>query len=136
MMLGDEAHLARGLPRRIDHQFEFDQRIGGERLGQSRAGVVVADHADENAARAERHQIARDIAGAADHDFGALDRDHRRRRLRRDAGHVAIDEFVKHQIADAEHGLIAEVGEMLVEIEHHKSRSFPRKRESRIKTSE
>ena len=31
------------------------------------AGIVVADHADENAARAERDQIARDVAGAADH---------------------------------------------------------------------
>ena len=32
----------------------------------------------------------------------ALDRDHRRRRLRRDARHVAIDEVVEHQVADAE----------------------------------
>ena len=38
-------------------------------------------------------------------DLAALDRDHRRRRLRRDARHLAIDEVVQHQIADAQHGL-------------------------------
>ena len=69
MMLGDEADLARGLARRIDHQMEFDQRMGAERLGQRAAGIVVADDADENAARAERDEIARDIAGAADHQL-------------------------------------------------------------------
>ena len=117
-MLRHEANLARGLPRRIDHQVEFDQRMGAERLAQRAAGLVVADHADENAARAERDQIARHIAGAADHHFGALDRDHRRRRFRRNARHLAIDKFVEHQIADAEHGLPGEIREMFVEIEH------------------
>ena len=58
-------------------------------------------------ARAERDQVARHVAGAADHQVGALDRDHRGRRLRRDARDVAIDELVEHQIADAEHGLAA-----------------------------
>ncbi len=114
----NETDLARGLPRAIDHQMEFDQRMGGQRLAQRAAGIVVADHADENAARAERDQIARHIAGAADHHLGALDRDDRRRRFRRNARHLAIDELVQHQIADAEHGLFGERGKMLVEIEH------------------
>ena len=35
---------------------------------QHATGIVVADQADENAARAERRDIARDIAGAADLD--------------------------------------------------------------------
>ena len=39
-------------------------------------------------------------------DLAALDRDHRRRRLRRNARDFAIDEVVEHQIADAEHGLL------------------------------
>ncbi len=82
------------------------------------AGVVVADHADEDAAGAERDQVARHIAGAADHQFAALDRDHRRRRLRRDARDLAIDELVQHQVADAEHGLTAERGEIFAEVEH------------------
>ena len=89
-----------------------------ERLAQRAAGIVVADHADEDAARAERDQVARHIAGAADHHFAALDRDHRRRRLRRNARHLAVDEFIEHQIADAEHGLPGEIGKMFVEIEH------------------
>ena len=118
MMLGHKAHLARGLARRIDHQMEFDQRMGAERLGQCAAGIVVADDADEDAARAERNQVARDIAGAADHQFAALDRDHRRGRFRRNARHLAIDKFIQHQIADAEHGLLGERGKVLVEIEH------------------
>ena len=32
-----------------------------------------------------------------------FDRDHRRRRFRRHARDVAIDEFVEHQVADAQH---------------------------------
>ena len=118
MMLGDEAHLARGLPLRVGHQMKFDPRLGGERLGQGNAGIVVADHADENTARAERDQIARHVAGAADHHFAALDGDDHGRRLGRHARDLAIDEFVQHQIADAEHGLVGERGQLLVEIEH------------------
>ncbi len=130
-MLGHEAHLARGLARRIDDQFEFDVGMGLERGGERAAGLVVADHADEDAAGAERHQIARDIAGAADHQLAALDRDHRRRRLRRDARDVAIDELVQHQIADAEHGLAGEIREVFVEVEHWLSDTGPGGRDSR-----
>ena len=93
-------------------------RLRLQRGGERAAGLVVADHADEDAARAERHQIARDVAGAADHQLAALDRDHRRRRLRRDARHLAVDELVQHQIADAEHGLAGEIGKVFVEVEH------------------
>ena len=118
MVLGDEAHLACCLPRGIEHQARIDQRIGGERLRERAARVVLADDPDENAVRPERGQIARDIAGAADHQFAALAGDHRRRRLRRNARDLAIDEFVQHQIADAEHGLGGKIGKMLIEIEH------------------
>ena len=143
VMLRHKADLARGLPRRVDHQMEFDQRMGGQCIAQRAAGLVVADHADENTARAEPDQIARHVAGAADHHLGALDRDHRRRRFRRNARHLAVDEFVQHQIADAEHGLLGQVCKMFVEVEHLYLRSFPRiarrtasvrspKRESRV----
>ena len=50
---------------------------------QRSAGVVLADQPDEDAARAERGDIARDIAGATDVGLAALDRDHGRRRFRR-----------------------------------------------------
>src|ERR1043165_2413187 len=90
----------------------------GERLGERTSGLVIAHHADENAARTERNQVARDIAGAADHRLRALAGDYRRRRLRRDARDIAVDELVEHQVADAEHGLRSEIGEMLVEVVH------------------
>ena len=72
---------------------------------QSCARIVVADQADKDAARAERSDVARDIAGAADIGLAALDGDHRRGRFRRNPRHLAIDEFVEHEVADAEHGL-------------------------------
>ena len=104
-MLGDEPHLAGGRPRRIAHQHRGDARIGVERGIERAPGVVIADQADEDAARAQSCDVARDIAGAADIDLAALRGDHRGRRLRRDARHLAIDEFIEHQIADAQHGL-------------------------------
>jgi hypothetical protein len=72
---------------------------------------------------AERDEVARDVAGAADHHFAALAGDHRRRRLRRDARHLAVDELVEHQVAHHEHRLAGEVREMPVEIEHQRYRS-------------
>ena len=106
MMLGDEADLARGLALAIDDQMEFDQRMGAQRLGQGAACLIIADRSDKDAARAERHQIARDVARAADHQLRALDRNDRRRRFRRNARHLAIYELIQHQIADAEHRLL------------------------------
>ena len=89
-----------------------------KRIGQRQAGVVVADEADENAARAERGDIARDVAGAADLTFAVPDREHRRRRLGRNARDLAVDEIVEHEIADAEHGLLGNKLEGFFEIEH------------------
>ena len=81
-------------------------------------GVIVADNAEENAFCAERCDIARDVAGAADHDFLALHGDDRRRRLGRNARHLAIDEIVKHQVADAEDGELSGFLQLFFEIEH------------------
>ena len=43
---------------------------------------------------------------------------HRRRRFRRNARHLAIDEFVEHEVADAEHGLADDRMRQGFKIEH------------------
>src|SRR6185503_2458675 len=118
MVLGDETDFSGCLPFTVDHQMKFDQWMVAQSLGQSAAGLIVAYRSDEYAARAKSHEIARDIAGAADHQLGALYRNDRRRRFRRDPRHVAIDEFVQHQVADAENRLLGERRKMFVEIVH------------------
>ena len=119
VVLRNEAHFARRLPRAVDRQIGHDIAIElGQRIGQRQAGIVVADQRDEDTARAERRDIARHVAGAADFGRVAPDGEHRRRRLRRDARHVAIDEFVEHEIADAEHGLLRNKLERFLKIEH------------------
>ena len=67
--------------------------------------------------------IARDVAGAADIGLAALHGDHRRRRFRRNPRHLAIDEFVQHEVADAEHGLAGHRKRQGVKIEHRNSLS-------------
>jgi hypothetical protein len=118
MVLGDKADFPGRLPLALDHQVKFDQGMVAERLGQRAASLIVADRPDEYAARAQRHKIPRDVTGAADHQFGALYRNHRRRRFRRDSRYVTVDKFIQHQVADAENRLPAERRKMLVEIEH------------------
>jgi hypothetical protein len=66
MMLGDETDLARGRTRRIDNEMGLDQGLGGKRPHQGAAGFILADDADENAARSEAGNVARDVARAAD----------------------------------------------------------------------
>ena len=79
---------------------------------------IIADETDENTPRAKRRDVARDIARAADIEFAAPCRDHRRRRFRRDARDFAIDEFVQHQIADAQHGLADNRLRQRIKVEH------------------
>src|SRR5215471_4112734 len=118
MMLGYKTHLARGLTASIDDEMKLDQRMVTERLGQLVACFVVSHGCHENTTSAEGYQIASDVAGSPDHQFRAFDRDDRRRGLRRDPRDLAIDKFIQHQIADTEHGLIAKLGKILVEIVH------------------
>ena len=131
MVLGDEADFSGCLPLAVDHQIKFDQWMSAQRLGQGAACLIVADRSDEYAARAKRHEIARDIAGAADHQLGAFYRNHRCRRFRRDARYVAIDEFVQHQVADAENRLLGERRKMFIEIVHGPTGSGRHGRDSR-----
>ena len=66
----------------------------------------------------ERDQIAGDVTRAADHQFGTFDRNYRRRRFGRNAGDLAIDELIQHQIANAKDRLLRKRGKMFVEIVH------------------
>ncbi len=81
-MIGDEAHFSRRRPPGIANQHAFDAAFPGKLGLQLRAGGVLADQSDEDTARAERGDVARDIAGAADIDFSALHSNDRRRRFR------------------------------------------------------
>src|ERR1700745_3230810 len=106
MMLRNKADFTGRLARPVEHQMEFDEWMVVERLGQSTASLIVTDDADEYATHAKRHEVACDIAGASNHKIGAPDGDHRFRRLGRDAGNLAVDKLVQHQIANAENGLL------------------------------
>ncbi len=95
-----------------------------------RCRVVLADQAYEDTARAERGDVARHIAGAADIGLAALHGNDRRRRFRRNPRHLAIDEFVEHEIADAEHGLAGNRMRQGFKIEHRFSSSVARSAEA------
>src|ERR1700722_18660511 len=126
MMLGNKAYLARRLPAILDHEVG-DDRVGelAERICQRQSRLVVSNQADKNTSRAKRGDVAGDVAGTADFDFVMTDRKHRRRRFRRDAGDVAIDKIIKHDVANAEDGLLAEELERFLNVEHsvHRYRS-------------
>src|SRR5207249_1714353 len=55
--------------------------------------------------------------------LAALDRNHRRWRFRRNPRHLAVDEFVKDEVADAEHRLADNRTRKGVKIEHRNSSS-------------
>ena len=81
MVLRDKAHLARGRTGRVDDQMGLDQRFDREGSHQRAAGVVLADNPDEDAARTQRCDIARHVAGAGDDDLAARYRQNGRRRF-------------------------------------------------------
>ncbi len=114
VVLRDKPDLAGRRPPAVEHDLAFNARLLGEFTHQHTPGLILADHADEHAASPERNDVARNVAGATDHGLVPLHRDHRRRRLRRDARDAAIVELIKHEIADAEHRLIGEFCEVLI----------------------
>src|SRR6267143_1757328 len=63
-MLGDKAHLSRGRPLGIANQHAFDQTFPRQCGLQFGARLVLANQPDEDAARAERGDVARDVADA------------------------------------------------------------------------
>ena len=117
-MIRNKAHLSGRRPARIHDQPRIDSRLARKFRLQQFACRIRTDHADENAMRAERSDIAPDIARAADIHLAALNGDHRRGRFRRHALDVAIDELVEHEIADAQHGLASDIRGKSLEIEH------------------
>src|SRR5215211_2151563 len=122
-MLGNETDLSRRGPQGVADQHALDPALLRKLSLQLAARVVLADQADEDAASAERGDVARDIAGAADIGLAALDRDHGRRRFRGNPRHLAIDEFVEHEVADAKYGLAGNRVREGFEIEHLNSLS-------------
>src|SRR5947208_3724653 len=127
-MLGNKPHLARRMATRFDHEMRTDRTTKlGKRIGQCARRVVLADEADKDTVSAERADIASNVAGAADLDLAARHRQHRRRRLRRNAAHFAIDEIVEHEIADAEHSLLRYKLQRFLKIEHDCYRRAPKR---------
>ena len=115
-MLGHEPHFLRGGTRGVGDEIRLDPAFGRERVHEPPPGLVLADDADEQACRAERRDIARDIAGAADHDLLPPDGDHGRGRLGRNAQHFAVDEIVEHEVAETEQRLVRQLGQSMFEI--------------------
>jgi hypothetical protein len=113
----------------IDDQLGFETLLGVDHAAQGRAGVVLTHQADQHRLGAERRDVAGHVARAAQHGGFLLDRDHRHRRLGRDAVDRAIDEAVQHHVAEHQHGLAGEgagqVGEGVIHTEFRTSR--PRK---------
>jgi len=110
---------AGGAARAVDHEMRFDRLAERTERGLDRiAGVVGADHADEQAARAEARDVARHVARPADHLLVAPRRDHRYRRLGRHARDLAVDELVEHQVADAEDGLLGQALDGCFDVVH------------------
>src|SRR4051794_34286376 len=117
-MLRHIADFSRGRPNGIDDQDLLNQFFPGKLRLQYLAGNIIADKTDKDTSGSERGDIARDVSGAADIGFASLDRKHRSWRFRRNARHLAIDEFIKHQIADTQHGLTDDCARERVKIEH------------------
>src|SRR5262249_50796087 len=113
-----EANFARGRTPGIDDEMGLDQRLGGEGAHQRAARIVLSDDTEENAARAKPRYIAGDVAGTADRELVAPHCQDRSRRLGRDARDLAVHEVVKHQISDADDGLLGNELERVLEIEH------------------
>src|SRR5439155_24506291 len=85
--------------------------------------LVLADQPHKDAASAERSDVARDVASAANIGLAALDGDDRCGRLRRNPRHLAINELIEHEVADAEHGLVGDRMRQGIKIEHRNSLS-------------
>lgn len=119
-MLRDVSRLARRRPIRIDDQQLLDLLLSRELCPQDPAGDVLADEADEDALGTERGDVARDVARTADVHLAPPDRKHGCGSLGRHAGHLAIDEFIEHQVANAQDGLTGDGDRERIKVEHVK----------------
>ena len=82
------------------HARAIDAGAGSQRLAQGGAGGIVADHANQVAARPGGGDVGGDIGRAARRIAPVGHVHHRHRCLRRDALDVADEVPVEHQVAD------------------------------------
>ena len=118
MVLGDETDLARGRARRVDNEVGLDQGLGGKSPHQRTARFILADDTDENAAGAEASNVTRHVARAADGEIIACHCQNGSRRFGRNARDLAVDEIVKHQVSDADDGLLGNELDHFFEVKH------------------
>ena len=78
----------------------FDPGFIAEQAQRLASRRVVADHAGQRRLTAERGEIARHIAGAAQHHRFMGGGQHRDRRFGRDARDLAMHEPIDHDVAD------------------------------------
>ena len=99
-------------------------RVDTQRLQlseQSRCFRICPGDADRLRTPAERHDIARDIRGAAEAVLLAVELHDRHGSFRRNPGDTAVDEVVEHQVADDEDGPAGNPAEQRVESGHRQA---------------
>ncbi|GAA3117393.1 hypothetical protein GCM10020001_041500 [Nonomuraea salmonea] len=99
---GDQPPLVRRTPAGHGHEVDADAEQA-QRLDERRAALVVAHHADEPDAGAERHQVGGGVGGAAGSVLGGLQAHHGHRRLLGETLGRATEPRVEHDVAD-DHG--------------------------------
>ena len=112
---GDEASLQCRRPGGVSDDKTFDPGLGGDQPEGFMALAIAAHQADQTHMTAQRRDIARHIARRPEHDQFTVPGQHRDRRLRRDPRHLAIDEAVDHQVADAGDADTGDGGEQMLQ---------------------
>ena len=98
--VGDEAAFERrDALRRVD-EVRLDIRQLAETAADRMGRLVGAHHPQEIALSAQRGDIPRHVAGAADRLLDPVQVDDRRRRLGRNPPDAAVAEAVQHEVAD------------------------------------
>jgi hypothetical protein len=106
-----EPRLHRGRPARIGHQMRRHPRPVAQQIGHFAGGGILADYADDDRPRAQRGDVARHVGRAAQYCAALLGTQHRDRRFRRDAPHLALHIAVQHHVAEHEDRAIREMSE-------------------------
>ena len=78
-----------------------------QHLEEPASRFVAANEGHQPHRPSDAGHVVRGIAGAAGHDFGRVVFEDQDRRLARDPGNAAIDEFVGNQIAEDDDALAA-----------------------------
>ena len=107
LLAADDAQLDRGVDVAVDMQSGIDLLLF-EQAGERAARFVVADDREQAGEGAERRRVARDVGGAAQTFFHALDPDHGHRRFRRNPADLAEPVAVEHDVADHQQANVAD----------------------------